>query len=1525
MRIRGTSVEEMEEEGLETDGVVESSSKLQSKIKSLSGVDILTDTGAYKSTYQILSDIAEVWEDMNDMDQAALLELLAGKRAGSVMSAILQNPETLKDAFESANEATGSAITENEKYMESIQGHMDQFTNSLQTMWNDELNGGMIKWFVHLGKVLIEVIDLLGLFGTTFVVISAIIMIKNKMNLAEYFTSIGTSLAGLNVKLEGFLTRLGIIKTTSQATQASMRGLTVGMIEQKLAVAGVSTENQKLILSKMGLDAANKSQVLSSKLVAASALGEAVANKTLNEIQAFSIARKLGLITVTKSLNGATTLRIAKIVGLTNAETISLGKTLGVIGATKVLTKEEIKNTVAKLGLTDATKAQRLENLLLLASQGKLSASFKLLTYSIKDFYTKNKTLISLAAAAAAIYAVVAITKALITTLEEQEEKLTELNTVLESTESKLSDLESQLKEVKDRIDELNNQESLTFVEQEELDTLRAQSEELERQISLNEQIRDAQQKKVNEQALTTAQQYENANFETGKGKEETQQGWATGTAIGLGVAGVVVSAILTGGLSLIPALIGALAGGLAGAGVGYGIGTGVAEGSDQVGESMDKMLEERKKLEEEYKQAQAAYVNDASDSNKEDYEEAEEALTEYDSMMAEHINKLDSYYSQIDLSAYDPILDKQKIEDVRKKLNEFYDTQDKWAIANGDADAKNNAITRIFGENASQELKNIKREIKAAAEEAVKTAEETGTELNFDVDLSEYMNPADLDAFTARLHDMGINVYEVENYFKDMAVAEKEAAEVSLYGVVTDINNITEGLENLKDAFDEVLEGGFVTAKTLTELNEVFGDLGDSWDNYVSAMFSGVSSTKEMQEATEELAKAFIDSKILTGEAISEYERMSYIIQLRNMGVMNAEEYVDDKIQENAYKMIENSATYNKDEILDKWIKASDDDKQKYKNELGITKTDFYELSSEELEKLAEHYDLSREINAETAQKIADEYGIEAENLEEVVGLLQKQIGLKEDLVKLNEKQEQAKVIQDELNAIEEVESVRKNMADKYGEGIQKLYIEPNLEYEYSAEYAWNEMIDDDVDTSKFNKSTFIQDYNRLKTLYDHNGSYEDLLKRKKELEEELKNLNIDPANNQKQIDDLNSQIDDITNQIETEYTLDIELNFELQKKSDLVDQLQEVYDSLADAEKEYNENGGYVSVDTLQSLLELEPKYLSMLYDENGQLNLNKQTILQVAQARTLDMGIQAAQNVITQASEALEANKIDRLRELTEVTYDQADANWTLVESNLAALKSEIEKRNADPTNAMYGQLGGVYDGIASQVYAIRDLTNKSVANIANSFSSSGNTAKEDASDAFQKAMEYWENRIGANQARYEQVQNEIDLLEKKGKMAGEGYYQEQIKLENQRLKLLESQKAEAQKFLRTFKEGSDEWWEAANTLNDIEGEIDDVTSSIQDLNDAMDQIHWDIFDKTHERFGNLASQLQTIRDLLSADEDSFFNDEGEWTETGVAVLGTYIQELEIYENALKKTQEEIKNLNINDFDSEQEFYD
>ena len=172
MRLRGTSVEELEEAGEETDGLVESMSKLQSKVRSLTsitgndGINILNDDGSYKSTYQILLDISKVWAKIGDQDQAALLEILAGKTRGSVVAALLQNGSILENAFNSSNNAEGSAETELNTYLDSIQGRIDLFTNSVQTMWSNAISSGFIKGIVDIGTYLINLVDKLGLVNT---------------------------------------------------------------------------------------------------------------------------------------------------------------------------------------------------------------------------------------------------------------------------------------------------------------------------------------------------------------------------------------------------------------------------------------------------------------------------------------------------------------------------------------------------------------------------------------------------------------------------------------------------------------------------------------------------------------------------------------------------------------------------------------------------------------------------------------------------------------------------------------------------------------------------------------------------------------------------------------------------------------------------------------------------------------------------------------------------------------------------------------------------------------------------------------------------------------------------------------------------------------------------------------------------------------------------------------------------------------------------------------------------------------
>ena len=174
LRIRGTSVKELEALGEEVDGAVESVSKLQAKLEGLTGVDILTDAGDYKSTYEVLREIAEVWPTLSDMNKAGALELIAGKNRSNAVAAILTNIEDLEGAYEKALEAEGSAMRENEKYLDSIQGRIDQFNNAVQTMWNDELGSAPIKSIVSLGTEIIQLIDKLGLLRTVILGFTAI-------------------------------------------------------------------------------------------------------------------------------------------------------------------------------------------------------------------------------------------------------------------------------------------------------------------------------------------------------------------------------------------------------------------------------------------------------------------------------------------------------------------------------------------------------------------------------------------------------------------------------------------------------------------------------------------------------------------------------------------------------------------------------------------------------------------------------------------------------------------------------------------------------------------------------------------------------------------------------------------------------------------------------------------------------------------------------------------------------------------------------------------------------------------------------------------------------------------------------------------------------------------------------------------------------------------------------------------------------------------------------------------------------
>lgn len=183
MRLRGTEAKDLEELGEDTDGLISNTGKLRDTIQDLSNVDIMTDNGDFKSTYEIMDGIYEEWKEMRDTDKASLLETIAGKNRASEVAALLNNWEQVRSAMQAATDAEGTASAENEKYMQSLQGHLDTLTATWQALSNSFLSSdflsGALEGLTSFLSGLDAVINKVGVLPTLIGGITAALSVKN--------------------------------------------------------------------------------------------------------------------------------------------------------------------------------------------------------------------------------------------------------------------------------------------------------------------------------------------------------------------------------------------------------------------------------------------------------------------------------------------------------------------------------------------------------------------------------------------------------------------------------------------------------------------------------------------------------------------------------------------------------------------------------------------------------------------------------------------------------------------------------------------------------------------------------------------------------------------------------------------------------------------------------------------------------------------------------------------------------------------------------------------------------------------------------------------------------------------------------------------------------------------------------------------------------------------------------------------------------------------------------------------------
>ena len=318
LRITGTESAraELEELGEDVDDfMVQTTAKSQQTIKDFTkvasnnfeGFDILDENGNFKSTYEILLGISKIYKEIQETDKEfgsnmanGLLEALAGKNRANIAASILESPELLESVYESSQDSAGSAEQELSKYLDSIEGKIQQFTNEVQEFWYNLISSDTIKGIIDIGTAVVDILGditgALGEVGTLAVAIGGGLGIKAAItgDLQKYIAGL-QQVSTVMDKMKG--TSAIVDGTTNLLTQNSVAALTS-------AISGLSQEQALLVLSTKNLSQAQTEQVLSAagllaaeQQLTAAQISERLAKEMNSKADAEALLLKAGIIT----------------------------------------------------------------------------------------------------------------------------------------------------------------------------------------------------------------------------------------------------------------------------------------------------------------------------------------------------------------------------------------------------------------------------------------------------------------------------------------------------------------------------------------------------------------------------------------------------------------------------------------------------------------------------------------------------------------------------------------------------------------------------------------------------------------------------------------------------------------------------------------------------------------------------------------------------------------------------------------------------------------------------------------------------------------------------------------------------------------------------------------------------------------------------------------------------------------------------------------------------------------------------
>lgn len=326
-------------------------------VKTLTDVDLTDANGEFKSTFDILKGIGEKWQDLNSMQQAMLAEEVAGKNRANVFTSIMQNYEQLENALSTLSQSSGSALKEQEAYMNSLAGKINALKESFTGLSMDMIDSNFVKGIVD---------------GATSGVSAIRDLIKNFGAMPTAITMAGTAFGVFNKGCRNMVTSiLQAIPATSQVTNSLLRWDLKLKSHRETLLKKIETQkldNQQMILGGSASTTMGQGMLSLNAQLALTTVGliaTKVATIALQTAMSFglSVAISAAITGISKMYNNMKPLadKMSDITEKSNALSEALGKTKDV--EINVKSYREISEKLKDINLSEEERKSLNEQL----------------------------------------------------------------------------------------------------------------------------------------------------------------------------------------------------------------------------------------------------------------------------------------------------------------------------------------------------------------------------------------------------------------------------------------------------------------------------------------------------------------------------------------------------------------------------------------------------------------------------------------------------------------------------------------------------------------------------------------------------------------------------------------------------------------------------------------------------------------------------------------------------------------------------------------------------------------------------------------------------------------------------------------------------------------------------------------------------------------------------------------------------------------------------------------------------------